>query len=106
MAEGSAHDVTSLLCAWSGGDARALERLAPLVYSELRRLARRYTAGEKRGQALQTTELVHEAYLRLLDVRQVTWQDRAHFFAMSARLMRRILVDFARSRHRLKRDGS
>src|ERR1700761_6349390 len=100
-----APDVTELLCAWSGGDVRALDRLAPLVYSELRRLARRYTAGEKRGQTLQTTELVHEAYLRLLDVRSISWRDRAHFYAVSARFMRRILVDLARSHHRLKRQG-
>lgn len=106
MAERSANNVTGLLHAWSGGDESALNRLAPLVYSELRRLARRYTAGEKRGQALQTTELVHEAYLRLLDVRSVSWQDRAHFFAISARFMRRILVDFARSRNRRKRRHS
>src|SRR5438270_9696130 len=105
MPEETAHEVTSLLCAWSGGDEQALDRLAPLVYSELRRLARRYTAGERRGQALQTTELVHEAYLRLLDVKGITWRDRAHFFAVSARFMRRILVDFARAHHRLKRQG-
>ena len=105
MAERSAHDVTMLLCAWSGGDERALERLAPLVYSELRRLARRYTAGERRGQALQTTELVHEAYLRLVDVQRISWRDRAHFYAVSARFMRRILVDFARAHQRLKRQG-
>src|SRR5437763_13733099 len=105
MADRSENDVTGLLCAWSGGDEQALDRLAPLVYSELRRLARRYTAGERRGQALQTTELVHEAYIRLLDIRGITWRDRAHFFAVSARFIRRILVDFARAHHRLKRDG-
>src|SRR3954454_11229410 len=106
MAERPAHDVTALLSAWSGGDEHALDRLAPLVYSELRRLARSYTAGERGGQALQTTELVHEAYIRLLDVRSINWRDRAHFFAVSARFMRRILVDFARAHHRLKRQGS
>lgn len=106
MAERSAHDVTALLCAWSGGDEQALDRLAPLVYSELRRLARRYTAGERRGQALQATELVHEAYLRLIDIRSISWRDRAHFYAVSARFMRRILVDSARSHHRLKRRGA
>jgi RNA polymerase sigma factor (TIGR02999 family) len=105
MAERSAHDVTGLLCAWSGGDEQALDQLAPLVYTELRRLARRYTAGERRGQALETTELVHEAYIRLLDLRSISWRDRAHFYAVSARFMRRILVDFARSHHRLKRRG-
>jgi RNA polymerase sigma-70 factor (ECF subfamily) len=105
MAERSAQDITRLLCAWTGGDERALEQLAPLVYSELRRLARRYTAREKQGRGLQTTELVHEAYLRLLDVRSISWRDRAHFYAVSARFMRRILVDLARSHHRLKRQG-
>jgi RNA polymerase sigma factor (TIGR02999 family) len=105
MEGSSAHDVTGLLCAWSGGDERALDRLAPLVYAELRRLARRYTAGEKRGQALQATELVHEAYLRLLDVRSISWRDRAHFYAVAASFMRRILVDFARAQSRLKRSG-
>jgi RNA polymerase sigma factor (TIGR02999 family) len=105
MGEHSAHDVTALLCAWSGGDERALDRLAPLVYTELRRLARRYTARERPGRALQTTELVHEAYIRLLDVQRISWRDRAHFYAVSARFMRRILVDFARSHHRLKRQG-
>jgi RNA polymerase sigma factor (TIGR02999 family) len=106
MPESSAHDVTSLLCAWSGGDEQALDRLAPIVYAELRRLARRYTSGEQRGRSLQTTELVHEAYLKLLNVRSINWKDRAHFFAVSARFMRRILVDFARSNRRLKREGS
>jgi RNA polymerase sigma-70 factor (ECF subfamily) len=105
MADRAENDVTGLLCAWSGGDEHALDRLAPLVYSELRRLARRYTAGERRGQALQTTELVHEAYIRLLDIKGITWRDRAHFFAVSARFMRRILVDFARAHPRLKRQG-
>lgn len=104
MLERSAHDVTGLLCAWSAGDEQALEHLAPLVYSELRRLARRYTAGERSGR-LDATELVHEAYLRLLDIRNISWRDRAHFYAVSARFMRRILVDLARSRHRRKRDG-
>jgi RNA polymerase sigma-70 factor, ECF subfamily len=105
MAERSANDVTGFLCAWSRGDEQALDQLAPLVYSELRRLARRYTAGERSGNDLQATELVHEAYIRLLDVRSISWQDRAHFYAVSARFMRRILVDFARSHHRLKRVG-
>jgi RNA polymerase sigma-70 factor (ECF subfamily) len=105
MAEYSANDVTGLLCAWSRGDQRALDQLAPLVYSELRCLARRYTAGERSGNGLQATELVHEAYIRLLDLRSISWQDRAHFYAVSARFMRRILVDLARSRHRLKRAG-
>jgi RNA polymerase sigma factor (TIGR02999 family) len=103
MAERSAHDVTGLLCAWSRGDQQALDQLAPLVYSELRRLARRYTAGERSSNGLQATELVHEAYIRLLDLRSISWQDRAHFYAVSARFMRRILVDLARTHHRLKR---
>jgi RNA polymerase sigma factor (TIGR02999 family) len=106
MAGRPPHEVTSLLCAWSGGDERALDQLAPLVYAELRRLARRYTSGERSGRALQATELVHEAYLRLLDIRSISWRDRAHFYAVSARFMRRILVDSARSHHRLKRRGS
>ncbi|HLJ13463.1 MAG TPA: sigma-70 family RNA polymerase sigma factor [Bryobacteraceae bacterium] len=105
MLERSAHDVTGLLCAWSAGDEQALEQLAPLVYSELRRLARRYTAGERPGR-LDATELVHEAYIRLLDIRNISWRDRVHFYAVSARFMRRILVDLARSRRRLKREGS
>jgi RNA polymerase sigma factor (TIGR02999 family) len=83
----------------------ALDRLIPLVHAELRRLARRQMARERRGHTLQATALVNEAYLRLVDVRQVRWQNRAHFFAVSARLMRRILVDFARSRRYLKRGG-
>jgi RNA polymerase sigma factor (TIGR02999 family) len=106
MESDKTHEVTGLLRAWSGGDESALEKLTPLVYSKLRRLARHYMAGEKHGHTLQTTALVHEAYMRLLDVKQVSWQDRAHFFAVSARLMRRILVDFARSRRSLKRQGS
>jgi RNA polymerase sigma factor (TIGR02999 family) len=85
------------------GDPSALERLVPLVHSELRRLARRQMRRERTGHTLQTTALVNEAYLRLIDVSRVTWQDRTHFFAMSARLMRRVLVDHARSRRRAKR---
>jgi RNA polymerase sigma factor (TIGR02999 family) len=95
--------VTQLLVAWSAGDESALEKLAPLVYDELRRLARRYMAGERAGHTLQTTALVNEAYLKLVDIKHVKWQDRTHFFAMSARLMRRILVDFARSKRYQKR---
>ena len=101
----SGHEVTSLLKAWSGGDEQALEKLMPLVYQELHLIARRYMRGERSGHTLQTTALVNEAYLRLVDCGQVNWQDRAHFFAMSATLMRRILVDFARSRGYLKRGG-
>jgi RNA polymerase sigma-70 factor, ECF subfamily len=98
-------DVTRLLRAWGAGDESALEQLMPLVYEELRRLAHRYMAGEQPGQTLQTTALVHELYLRLVDVKKVDWQDRAHFYALCARLMRRILIDFARSRTYQKRGG-
>lgn len=101
----STHEVTRLLQAWGAGDERALERLMPLVYNELHRLAHRYMAGEQPGQTLQTTALVHEVYLRLVDVNNIDWQDRAHFYAICARLMRRILVDFARSRNYQKRGG-
>lgn len=101
----SSHEVTHLLLAWGQGDEAALERLMPLVHDELRRVARRHMAHERPGHTLQTTALVNEAYLKLIDVSQVKWQNRAHFFAMSSRLMRRILVDFARSRHYQKRGG-
>jgi RNA polymerase sigma-70 factor, ECF subfamily len=97
--------VTHLLLAWGQGDEAALGRLMPLVHGELRRLARRHMAHERPGHTLQTTALVNEAYLKLIDVSQVRWQNRAHFFAMSSRLMRRILVDFARSRNYQKRGG-
>jgi RNA polymerase sigma factor (TIGR02999 family) len=100
-----AHEVTQLLQAWSVGDEQALGKLIPLVHKELHRLARRYMAGESPGHTLQTTALVNEAYLRLVDVKNVNWQNRAHFFGVSAQLMRRILVDFARSRRSLKRGG-
>jgi RNA polymerase sigma-70 factor, ECF subfamily len=95
--------VTELLVAWGAGDESALDALAPLVYDELRRLARRSMGGERVGHTLQATALVNEAYLKLVDIHQVKWQNRAHFFAISARLMRRILVDFARSKHSQKR---
>lgn len=97
--------VTGLLTAWSAGDETALHDLIPLVHAELRNLARRLMRGERDGHTLQTTALVNEAYVRLVDLTRVRWQDRAHFFAMSARLMRRILVDHARSRAYLKRGG-
>jgi RNA polymerase sigma factor (TIGR02999 family) len=102
----SRQDVTGLLVAWSAGDESALGRLMPIVHGELRRLARRLMRGERGGHTLQTTALVNEAYMRLVDLSRVRWQDRAHFFAVSARLMRRILVDHARSRKYLKRGGS
>lgn len=97
--------VTELLRAWSEGDDAALEQLVPLVETELRRLARGYMGRERRGHTLQATALVNEAFLRLTDARQVRWQDRAHFLGISARLMRRILVDHARRRGYRKRGG-
>jgi RNA polymerase sigma-70 factor (ECF subfamily) len=97
--------VTQLLRAWGNGDAGALEQLTPLVEAELRRLARGYMARERRGHTLQTTALVNEAFLRLTDAQRIRWQDRAHFLGISARLMRRVLVDHARSRGYLKRGG-
>jgi RNA polymerase sigma factor (TIGR02999 family) len=105
MAGPPSQGVTALLLAWSQGEQTALENLVPLVYAELRRVARRHMYRERPGHTLQTTALVNEAYLRLIDARQVHWQNRAHFFAVSAQLMRRILVDFARSKHYLKRGG-
>jgi RNA polymerase sigma-70 factor (ECF subfamily) len=98
-------NVTQLLLAWSQGDEAALDRLIPVVYRELRRLAHRHMRGERPGHSLQTTALVHEAYQRLVDTPHVHWQDRTHFFAVCAQLMRRILVDFARSRRYQKRGG-
>ncbi len=97
-------EVSGLLQAWSDGDQGALDRLTPIVYEELRRLARRYLKGERAGHSLQTTALVNEAYMRLVDYKRMQWQNRAHFFAVSAQLMRRILVEHAR-RHNLKRGG-
>ena len=92
----STDDISTLLRAWSEGDQSALERLTPAVYDELRRLAHHYMKGERAGHSLQTTALVNEAYMRLVDFTRMQWQDRAHFFAVSARVMRRILVDRAR----------
>lgn len=97
--------ITGLLLAWGKGDEAALNQLIPLVHDELRRIARRCMAGERGGHSLQATALVNEAYLRLIDVQHVDWQNRAHFLAMSARLMRRILVDVARSKRYQKRGG-
>jgi RNA polymerase sigma factor (TIGR02999 family) len=99
------HDVTRLLARWKDGDEAALQELVPIVHEELRRLARRQMAAERPGHTLQPTALVNEAYLRLVNLKQMQWQNRAHFFAMGARLMRRILVDFARSRGYQKRGG-
>ncbi len=100
-----AQRVTELLLAWGEGDHAALEQLIPLVHAELRRIARRYMAGERRGHTLQPTALVNEVYLRLVDLERVRWQNRAHFLAVAARLMRRVLIDFARSRGYQKRGG-
>lgn len=97
--------ITDLLRAWSGGDGTALDRLADEVYNELRRMARRYMKNERKANTLQTTALVHEVYLRLVDVTKVEWQERAQFFAMAAQMMRRILVDAARKRAAHKRGG-
>src|SRR5215510_1256057 len=102
----SSHDITQLLLAWSEGDQAALEQLTPLVYRELRRLAKGYLRQESPGHILQTTALINEAYLRLIDWKDVRWQNRAHFFGVAAQLMRRILVDFARARQQDKRGGA
>jgi RNA polymerase sigma factor (TIGR02999 family) len=99
-------EVTGLLRAWSGGDESALARIVDLVYPELRDIARRCLSHERPDHTIQATALVHEAYLRLVDVRRINWQDRAHFFAMGARVMRRILVDYARTRDCAKRQGN
>jgi RNA polymerase sigma-70 factor, ECF subfamily len=105
-ASGRPPDVTALLIDWTGGNDRAVHQLVPLVHDELRRLARRHMAGERPGHVLQATALVNEVYLRLIDIRRVQWQDRAHFFAMAARLMRRVLVDAARAQKNQKRGGA
>jgi RNA polymerase sigma factor (TIGR02999 family) len=102
----SSRQITRLLLAWKEGHEAALEQLVPLVHDQLRRLARRQMRRERPDHTLQTTALINEAYLRLVDVRRVQWQDRAHFFAMAARLMRRVLVDHARARSYLKRGGA
>jgi RNA polymerase sigma factor (TIGR02999 family) len=100
------HDVTALLQAWSQGDDEALQKLMPLVYGELHRAARRHMAGERPSHTLQPTALIHEVYLRLADAKGIAIQDRSHFLAVCARLMRHILTDFARSRHYQKRGGA
>lgn len=97
--------VTDLLIDWSNGDPKALDQLMPLVYEELRKIARRQLGFEGQGHTLQSTALVHEAYLRIVDQNRVQWRDRAHFFAVAARMVRRVLVDHARERHALKRGG-
>ena len=105
MTAPSTHEVTQLLRAWGDGNQQALEKLIPLVYEQLRHAAHRYMAHERPGHTLQTSALVNEVYLQLVDLREVRWQDRAHFFAICARLMRRTLTDLARSRRTRKRGG-
>ena len=99
------HEVTQLLVAWSDGDRAALDQLTPLVYEELHRLARNHMSRERQGHTLQTSALVNEAYVRLIDQKNVRWQNRAQFFSIASRLMRRILVDYARSHRYAKRGG-
>src|SRR6267143_910079 len=105
MAQPSTHEVTQLLEKWSNGDTAALDKLTPLIYDELRRLAHHYMSSERPGHTLQTTALVNEAYLRLVDRKNVHWQNRAHFFAIAAQSMRCILVDHARGQAYAKRGG-
>jgi len=100
------HEITELLTEWSGGDQNALDKLYPLVYQELRRLARTYMKHERKGHTLQTTALINEAYVRMVDQKGVHWQNRSHFFAISAQMMRRILVDHARRATYVKRGGT
>lgn len=104
MNEPDAHQLTQLLAAWSDGEEEALEKLAPLVHAELYRLARRYMSRERPNHLLQTSALINEAYVRLIDWKAVRWQNRAHFFGVAAQMMRRILVDFARRRPRAEKD--
>ena len=105
--EVAASDMSGILRAWSGGDQSALDKLTPVVYAELRRLARRHMNHERAGHSLQATALVNEAYMRLVDYKHMQWQNRAHFFAVSSQLMRRILVEHARKRNKVKRgDGA
>ncbi len=105
MMRSDAHDITNLLHAWRGGDEDALTEMMPLVYRRLKQIAGHLVLRERRGRALETTELVHEAYLRLADLESIGWHDRAHFFAMCARIMRRVLVDHARAQSSSKRGG-
>ena len=105
MGNPSTHEITRLLVAWNQGDQAALDALSPLINQELHRLAKRYMADERQGHLLQPTALVNEAWLRLIDWRNVEWQNRAHFFGLAAQIMRRILVDFARAQQSEKRGG-
>src|SRR5678809_1446654 len=100
----SSKEITSLLVAWTDGDEAALNQLAPLIHAELHRLAHQYMSRERPGHLLQTSALINEAYIRLIDWKNVRWQNRAHFFGVAAQMMRRILVDFARRRPRVDRD--
>ena len=102
----STFEVTGLLQKWSGGEAGALEELTPIIYDELHRIAKRYMSREREGHTLQTSELVNEAYLRLIDWKTAKWENRAHFFGVSAHLMRRILVDFARKRPKVNAEAA
>ena len=106
MTDRADHNVTELLTAWSGGNEAALAKLVPLVYQELHRTAHRYMVRERSGHTLQTTALINEVYTRLVDLQGMSWQDRNHFFGICANLMRRVLTDFARSRHFHKRGGN
>jgi RNA polymerase sigma factor (TIGR02999 family) len=106
MVQPPSSEVTGLLRAWSGGDEDALARVIQLVYSELHDIARKCLSRERPNHTIQATALVHEAYVRLVDVKQIEWQDRAHFFAVGARVMRRVLVDYARARDCAKREGA
>ncbi len=103
MSPPSTYDVTALLRAWDAGDPQALDHLTPIVYDHLRRLARHYMARERTGHTLQTTALINEVYVKLLETTRVKWQDRAHFFALCAQMMRRILTDMARTRYAVRR---
>ena len=105
MDEPRSHELTELLLAWGNGDEEALSRIAPLVHAELYRLAKRYMSKERPDHMLQTSALINEAYVRLIDWKAVRWQNRAHFFGVAAQMMRRILVDFARKRPRAGKDA-
>jgi RNA polymerase sigma-70 factor, ECF subfamily len=105
LSEPTAHEITRRLCEWSGGDREALEKLLPLVYDELHRQAANYMRRERADHTLQTTALINEAYLRLVDQREVNWESRRHFFAIASQSMRRILVDYAKAKSREKRGG-
>ena len=106
MVQQPSSEITGLLHAWSGGDEDALARIVGLVYPELRDIARKCLSRERPNHTIQATALVHEAYLRLVDIREIEWQDRVHFLAVGARVMRRVLVDYARARDCAKREGS